>query len=148
MRVRSLMMGMVALTVGLAPVAATASETVGVVSAVSGNSFVARNGRLLRAVPSMQLVKGDRVITQADGSAKVTVNGGCEVAVANSSSAGVASCTDPKSVDFQRSGYSGQSSDLRGRSGGSVFIIAIIAVGAIALGIIAATRGNSRPNSP
>ena len=148
MRLRSLLMGMVATVVAVAPVAATASEPAGVISSVSGNSFVSRDGRLLRAVPSMRLVKGDRVITQANGAAKVAMKDGCTVAVSGSSSAGVSTCGDAKSVDFQRAGYTGKSSALSGGAFSGGFLIAILAVGAIALGIVAATRGSSRPNSP
>lgn len=147
MRSKSLLVGLAAFGLVTAPVAAQARETAGLVSAVSGETFVARGGTLLPATPSMQLYKGDRVITRADGSAKLAMAGGCDVAVGASAMTSVSSCADTKSADFSRAGYAGNSSALAGHSGGG-FIVAILAAAAVIVGIVIVATTDDSPDSP
>lgn len=147
MRGKSVLLGLAAMGMVTSPVAASAREAAGLVSVSSGGAFVSRSGRLLSATPSMQLYKGDRVVTRADGSASVKLNGGCNVAVGASTITNVSSCD--ASSNFDRAGYDGQDSSLRGRRGGGVFIVAILALGAIIAGIVVVVRDNkTRPTSP
>jgi hypothetical protein len=148
MRINKLLGAVTAATVALAPVAATAAPTIGSLVAVKGDAYVAREGRLLRAQPAMAVNAGDRVITRNGAVANVAL-GNCSVDVAGGEMKTFASdsCSSVQSASFSRAaGQSQHGSQLLG--GGSGFIIAILAVGAIALGIVAATSGSSRPTSP
>lgn len=138
-----------AATVAFAPIAVSAAPTVGSLVAVSGDAFVARDGRLVRAQPAMAVQAGDRVITRNGATANVALSG-CSVNVAagEMKTFSDSSCGSVQSASFTRAaGTSSNGSQLVGHGGGG-FIIAILAVGAIALGVVAATRGSSHPTSP
>lgn len=149
MRGNSVLLGLAAIGMVTTPVAASAREAAGLVSASSGGAFVARSGRLLSATPSMQLYKGDRLVTRADGSASVKLNAGCNVAVGASTITNVSSCDSSAASDFARAGHEGDDSSLRGRKGGGVFVVAILALAAVIVGIVIVVRDNkTRPTSP
>lgn len=147
MRFKSLFLGLAATGLAATPIAASAREAAGVLSSASGSAFVSRDGRLLAATPAMQLVKGDRVVTRAGGSAKVSLNGGCDIAVGSSATANVSSCAS-KATSFDRAGYEGDSSALRGRAGAGGFIIALLAVAVVIVGIIIFVDSDDDPDSP
>jgi co-chaperonin GroES (HSP10) len=149
MRIGRILGSAVAASVALTPIAATASQTVGSVVSVNGDAYVAREGRLLRAQPAMAVKAGDRVITRSGASASVAMNG-CSVNVAGGEMKTLGgSCGSVETASFSRAASkSDGSSALAGGAGGGVIVIALIAIGAIVVGIVAATRNNNKPTSP
>ena len=151
MRVNKVLGGIAAVQMALLPIAATAATPVGSVVSVSGDTFVARNGRLLRATPNMAISSGDRLISRSGGNATVSL-GNCSVSVGSSEMKTMSgNACSGAAESFDRASYTGDSSALRDRDGhrsGGIIIISILALAAIIAGIIAATSGSSHPASP
>jgi hypothetical protein len=146
-----------ALTAMMVPVASQAAGAViGTVS--SGTSaLVSRDGKVIPAVAGMKLYSGDRVITRAGGSAKVTMAGSnCGVSVGASAMLPMAgaTCAKPNMVAFDegRAGYAGQSSAFQGHNSGFWFVGAafIGGLGFVLYKILHNPRGhfNNPPVSP
>lgn len=153
MRVDKFFGAMVAASVALTPVAVTAAQPAGSILSVSGDAFVSHEGRLVRAVPSMKVAAGDRVITRNGASANVGLNN-CSVNVAGGQMATVSSgsCGSVQTASFDRAASNaGDSSDLRGRGVGSGagFVVAIVAAVAVIIGIVIVVKNNDdNPTSP
>ena len=98
-----------------APVAAQTTDlAIGAISGGSG-ALVARDGKVIPAVPGMKLYSSDRVITRAGGSAGITMaSKNCAVTVGASAMLPMsgASCASSNAINFDegRAGYAGQSS--------------------------------------
>ncbi len=110
---RTIIATALAVAVMLEPAARAAEVPLGMVTE-SAQTFVLRHGALLRAAPAMELRQGDRLITRAEGSAKIEVADGCTVWVGESTLL-VASrdiCVRPEAADFElvRAGHTGSSS--------------------------------------
>ena len=142
---------LIATSVAITPVAASAAPTIGSLATVSGDAFVARQGRLLRAQPAMAVQVGDRVITRTGSTASVALNG-CAVSVAGGEMKTFAntSCDAVQSATFKRAGdVTTDASQLHGGLGSGGIVIAFLALGIIAAGIVVvATDGNTRSTSP
>jgi hypothetical protein len=100
--------------------AQAADAVIGTVSSET-SALVARDGKVLPAVPGMRLYSGDRLITRAGGSANVTMANSCAVTVGASAMLPMAgaSCAKPNLVNFDqgRAGYPGQSSAFQSNNG-------------------------------
>ena len=110
----------------LVPVAGYAAESgLGTVGAGS-NALVIRDGKAVQAVPGMPLFAGDRVVTRADGSAKIAMANNCTVSVGSSAMLpmSASSCAKPATVSFDqgRTGYSGNSSAFFGNTTGGYIV--------------------------
>ncbi len=148
MRFGNLATSVAALGMVLAPVAAHAAEAVaGTVAVGQGDVLVARGGELLRATPNMTLYTGDRVMTRAGGTARVSLASGCTTNVAPSSMAtvGSAGCASVTGFDSGRAAYAGRASAFDG--GGNVFII-VAGLLAAAAGVYFAVHNNHNRASP
>jgi hypothetical protein len=151
MRVDKIFGAVLAASVAVTPVAATAAQPVGSILSVTGDTFVSREGRLLRAAPAMAVRAGDRVITSNTGSAKVGLND-CSVNVSGGQMASVSggSCGSVKTASFDRAASTADdSSALRGRAGAGGFVVAIVAAVAVIIGIVIVVKNNDdTPTSP
>ena len=148
MRVGKILGATVAASVALTSVVASAAQSVGSVVSVNGDAYVAREGRLIRAQPAMAVKVGDRVITRTGATANVAMSG-CSVNVAGGEMKTIgSSCGSVESASFSRAASQSTGSEAMGKFRGGTFVIIIIAIAAIIGGIIAATRGHSKPTSP
>lgn len=98
----------------IAPSVSQAAMTaIGTVSSGSG-ALIARDGKVMPAVAGMKLYSGDRLITRAEGSARVAMANSCSVSVGASAMLPMAgaSCDKPNLLGFDegRAGYAGKSS--------------------------------------
>jgi len=149
MRVDKFLGAMVAASVALTPVAATAAQPAGSIVSVNGNAFVSHEGRLVRATPNMKVAAGDRVITRDGSSAKVALND-CSVNVAGGQMATVAngSCGSVQNASFDRAG-SAHTGNASGLAGGGGFVVALIAAVAVIIGIVVVVKNDDdSPTSP
>ena len=109
-----------AITAMMLPTASQAAMTaIGTVSSGSG-ALVARDGKVIQAVPGMKLYSGDRVITRAGGSANVTMANNCGVTVGASAMLPMAgaTCAKPNVIAFDEGQPLGQADRLaRGQEG-------------------------------
>lgn len=151
MRVDKFFGAVVAASVALTPVAATAAQPAGSILSVNGDAYVSHEGRLLRAQPNMVVNAGDRVITRSGATANVGLNN-CSVSVAGGEMATVSngSCGSVQTASFDRSAAGAQdASDLRGRGRGGSFVVAIVAAVAVIIGIVIVVQNNDdKPTSP
>jgi len=151
MRVDKFFGAVLAASVAVTPVAASAAQPVGSILSVKGDAFVSRQGRLLRAQPTMAVRAGDRVITRDGASANVGLNG-CSVNVAGGQMASVSngSCGSVQTASFDRAASStGDASSLRGGAGAGSFVVAIVAAVAVIIGIVIVVQNDDdTPTSP
>jgi hypothetical protein len=118
-------------------------KAVGHVKATTEGVFIARNGKLLPATAGQTLYKGDRVVTRAQASAQVAMNG-CEVSLAPTSILPMTdSCSSAKTLAASSTGLQG----ANGVGTGTV-VVAVLATGALIGGGIALADGSNEPNSP
>jgi hypothetical protein len=146
MRVGKFIGAVTAAAMAVTPVVASA-QPVGSLVSVSGDAFLAHNGRLVRAEPAMAVQAGDRLITRSGASANVSLNG-CAVSVSGDEmkTFGGDACGAVQSASFSRAADdSVNGSHLLG--GG--IIIAILAAAAVIAGVVVvATDNSSTPTSP
>lgn len=149
MRLNKVLGALLAGSVALTPVAASAAQPVGSILSVNGDAYVSREGRLLRAQPSMAINAGDRVITRTGSTAKLGLNG-CSTSVSGGEMKTVsgASCGSVQTASFERAAAQTRNSSQLAGFGGTGIIVGILALAAIAAGIVAATSGHSHPSSP
>jgi hypothetical protein len=148
MRVDKFFGAVVAASVALTPVAASAAQPVGSILSVKGDAFVSHEGRLVRAQPSMKVAAGDRVITRDGATASVGLNN-CSVNVAGGQMSTVSngSCGSVQTASFDRAASTGQNGSSLVAGGG--FIIAILAAAAVIVGIVVvASNDDDTPTSP
>ena len=133
MRFGAFATSLAAMVMAVARVAVQAAQGAGTVASGTGEVFVARDGNLLRAAPNMSLYAGDRVVTRANGTAKIALNSGCSQTVGASAMAtvGTAGCGAVKNFDAGRAGYGGRSSAATG----TTLVLVVAAVAAAGLGI-------------
>ena len=151
MRVDKFFGAMLAASVAITPVAASAAQPAGSILSVNGDAFVSHEGRLVRAQPSMKVAAGDRVITRDGASAKVALNN-CSVNVAGGEMATVSngSCGSVQTASFDRAASTtDDASGLRGRAGAGGFVVAIVAAVAVIIGIVIVVKNDDdTPTSP
>ena len=98
----------------LTPVAGYAADVeLGTISPGS-NALIVRDGKVVSAAPGAPVYSGDRVVTRANGTARVQMASGCSVSLGNSAMLPVSAraCSKPSTVAFDqgRAGYGGSSS--------------------------------------
>ena len=103
-----------ALTAMLTPVASfAAGAQLGTIGAGS-DALIVRDGKVVQAAPGTPLYAGDRVVTRANGSARVAMANNCTVSVGASAMLpmSASSCAKPATINFDegRAGYAGSSS--------------------------------------
>lgn len=125
------------------PVAAQGNQdAVGRVAAASDGAFVARGGKMIPATAGMALVRGDRVVTRANATAKVSLKG-CEVAVKPMSLASVnAGCAAPTTM-ASTTGLTGSNA-----ADEETVVVGVLAAAAVIGGVIVALNADGTPASP
>ena len=98
----------------LLPAAGYAAEVELGTIAPGSDALIVRDGKVVSAAPGAPIYAGDRVVTRANGTARVQMAGGCSVSLGNSAMLPVSAraCSKPSTVAFDqgRAGYGGSSS--------------------------------------
>lgn len=125
-----------------APLFAASEQSVGTLTASSQGTVVARGGKLLPAHAGQSLFVGDRVITRGS-SAKVAMQG-CNVALAPTSilSVGTSACAESKSFAATQEAAAAGGAGAGAGAGATGYVIAAVAVAAVAGGVVAATSNS------
>lgn len=135
MGIRSTVLGVAVAMAVVTPAIAAPAQPVGTVEA-SGATFISRDGKLIGVTKKTALYAGDRVLTRAEGAAKVSMANGCSVAVPQTSmlTVGAESCATGATGFADRAGATmGRSNALTGEG----TAVAVLAVGAAGLGLAA-----------
>jgi hypothetical protein len=103
-----------ALSAMLTPVAGYAAGAQLGTVAPGSDALIVRDGKVVSATAGAPIYAGDRVVTRANGTARVQMAGGCSVSLGNSAMLPVSAsaCSKPSTVAFDqgRAGYGGSSS--------------------------------------
>lgn len=124
------------------PSLAQVGAAAGRIAETNGSVFVARDGKLLPATAGTVLLKGDRVVTRADSSAKVaTAN--CTVALQSTSMVTVGNSCAPTTLAASRAGFNGANA-----AGEDTVVVGVLAAAAVGAGLYFAFKGDGKPKSP
>lgn len=137
-----------ALCMVMAPVAATAGESVGRISSATQGTLILRDGKLMRASAGQSLLAGDKVVTRDKARATVKF-AGCERAVGSTAILAVSNGCDANAVGLDASTRTAGLGNAAEGDGSSV-VVAVLALGAVGLGVWAALDGETddAPSSP
>jgi len=129
------------------PMMAHAEQAVGKLTAVSDGTFVSRDGRVSPAYLNQALYSGDRVITRANGSAKVAMQG-CSYSMAPASmlSVGATPCgVTPVSFSTVTDSSSGGGGGAAAGDNTLLYVGGALAVGGIIAGVALSQHSPASP---
>jgi hypothetical protein len=130
----------------LTPAIAAPAKPIGFVEA-SGATFIARDGKLIGVTQKTALFAGDRIVTRAQGAAKVNMANGCSVSVPQTSMLTVSAdnCAADAIGFADRAGPTMDRSSALDGTGTAVAVLAVAAAGA---GLAAGLSGSDDGVSP
>lgn len=132
----------IALAALATPSLAQVGASAGRIAETNGSVFVARDGKLLPATAGTVLLKGDRVVTRADSSAKVAM-AKCSVSLQSTSMVSVGDSCATTTLAASRAGFNGANA-----ADEDTVVLGLLAAGAAGAGLYFALKGSNKAKSP